>query len=282
MKSLARILSILISFSIIFFALNSAFAGKEVSGGNGVGGTLLDRKTQEAGVRFDGENLLAILVGEKTAIFKEFPLLLAASRHYLTGTNAKAWYAESRELHPDCRNRVTTDQQQDIWACQNDVEIRINADVYLKLSPSVRADLILHEILTALRLSEGKTETVPAAFAVLDDAALSLSQKQVEFDRLGFAPLVSAGEYDFALKAVANFSAQVCENRSENEVMIALIDATLAVQRSLATGSAAFVNQVLEDVSSPSSLYRGRGGCDYAKGGERRMIQATFRRLYLK
>lgn len=201
------------SFAILCFALliaTGAEAYKEVRGGNGIGGTLRDRYSHGESARLDGEVLYKILRAKFSRELDRFPLISDAAWSLFTGAKAKAFYTDTRELHPDCLNSSTAGGKADIWACQNDVEVRITDSFWKNASEDQRADLLLHEMITALFFKTELEGAIEPAFVAFADLNNSTDQIQAEFYRLGFAGLYNAKQTDAVISALGSFSHAAC------------------------------------------------------------------------
>ena len=217
--------------TFVFIVGTQASAYKEVRGGNGVGGTLRDRYSHGETQRLDGAALYEILRAKFKSQLSRFPLVDEAARALYFGATAKAVYSDSRELHPDCLNGSTVGGRAEIWACQNDVEIRISKSFWDANSDSLKADLLLHELITALffkKENEGAIE--PAVIAFLD-GKLSVKQIKAEFWRLGFKNLYSETQVAQVQASLFAFSKVVCLKPEGQARDLVLLDFTLELSK---------------------------------------------------
>ena len=130
-------------FLPLIFACSLAQAHKDVSGGNGDGGTLLDRGIYAEAKELDPFDILTLLKREKHSIFERYPLLSNIAGEMIT---SKSWYLESREFAKECRNQILLTSDQEVWACQNDIEVRLNSNWWSHATDQVKTDLVLHEV----------------------------------------------------------------------------------------------------------------------------------------
>lgn len=186
-----------------------ALASKEVSGGNGVGGTLADATVYEAGKELTSSEIEKLLRIELPHVFEAFPMFAYITSRTVSMTGGKLWFLETRSLNPKCLNPLTLELDQTILACQNDVEVRIHESWWLSASPNERARLVLHEVLTALKFKDGKFGAViPVTAKLLMTPMNGVDVAKTAF-KLGFGYFMSADEMKTAVNAVFNLYAEV-------------------------------------------------------------------------
>lgn len=221
------------------FVCANAFAWKEVSGGNGVGGTLLDSSANDESIRLHGSRLMAIFKAGFSLQIARFPFLEDIAFKYMAGPHAKAWYTEGRQLRPECKNQILIDVPQEIWACQNDVEVRINVDQWYAMKDFERSRLLLHEILTAMR---GDTDdrfqaVIPAVLTLTNGTSPFVAR--FELMRVGFPTLLFYNEIDRAVELLALFVDQTCEATTAEQ-------ATLVAEKIFASRTGSSPREVSE------------------------------------
>ncbi len=194
-----------------------AFANKGVSGGNGAGGTLLDPQTYEQGTRLDGSVVETTMATELPEIARAFPLFTRLISELATGSHLKYWYLEDRALNPACLNPITLSAAQEILACQNAVEVRIKKSWWESASPKDRAALLLHEILTALRFSDGRFETVPMATGLLLNPRFDAIAVADELGRLRFPNFLTASDVTIAAQELVPLVTHLCQADSDDD-----------------------------------------------------------------
>ena len=195
----------------------AAFANKGVSGGNGVGGTLLDPQTYEQGQRVEGALLEQTLIAQHPHIAREFPFFKRLVFELTQGSRFKYWYLEDRALNPACLNPVTVKASQQILACQNAIEVRINRTWWNEAAPRDRAALLLHEILTALRFSDARFETVPLATSLFLNPQLDAKTVADELGRLRFPNFLPTDDVAAATRELTPFIANLCLAESDED-----------------------------------------------------------------
>lgn len=214
-------LFVILAACVLFF--EPALASKEVGGGSGTSGRILDRVLSEKSTKLDGEALLKSLVKRFGKEFSEYPFLFAMSEHYLIGNNSKAWSLDDLPFVDDCKNKSSVKVTLEDWACQDRTTVRIRAAVWKKLNEATRADLVFHEILTAARLLDPRIETtfevVAPSFATIVDRRLSFLDKRTELTRLGFGVLYHAEEVEIARKTLIRYESAVCLSRLQSGIM---------------------------------------------------------------
>ncbi|MES3038252.1 MAG: hypothetical protein V4736_10130 [Bdellovibrionota bacterium] len=198
-------------YSLIFLAVISvpltSLAWKGVSGGNGSGGTLLEVASYSESTRLSRQVVYDIVYEELRPNLKVMPFIDELTWDFLY---SKAWYLEDRAFHPECLNSSVIDVNQEIWACQNDVEIRIRKSWWEAASNKEKAQLILHEVITAMRFHDQKFSTVgPAVYSLLTNAHQPKAV-QDEFLRLRFPYMPTTAEIDFMDKVMQDQLKKLC------------------------------------------------------------------------
>lgn len=232
-----RFFGLVLFVSLFQFLSSPSEAYKEVSGGNGVGGTLRDRFSHGEVEKLDGYESYLFVSKIYSTTLSKFPLLKDAAYELYAGRNRKALYLDDRELNPACLNSSTVSGSAVIWACQNDVEIRINKLWWNSASESARADLLLHELLTAIDFKSDLRGAVEPAFAALSDQTLSATQIVDEFNRLKFAKLYETREVSAVEESLIQFSTRVCSSKTLTDRDLLIFDAVAELSK--ATGKSA-------------------------------------------
>lgn len=166
-----------------------AFANKGVSGGNGIGGTLADTVVYEEGIELQPRDIESTIEAGLPETVSAFPTLRHIVKRLTISKEAKIWFLDSRALNPACLNPITIEANQKILACQNDAEVRINQDWWAAATDRDKAELILHEILTALKFRDGKFSGVAPLLAALTARPLKVSVVETRSYRLNFGYL---------------------------------------------------------------------------------------------
>lgn len=168
---------------------------KEVGGGNGFGGTLLDRAEYDSSTQISSEDTYHLLVRVYAPLFSHFPFLrVEASDLFLQRKNV---YLEDRPLNTDCLDQSTLDiRNSKILACQNDVEIRIDRSWWMNANENEQADLLLHEQLTDEALSKGQLDAVRYLFNELTSPSVADVEKKNAFFKFHFRRLLDQTQSD--------------------------------------------------------------------------------------
>lgn len=197
-----------LSFVLALFVSVSALAHKNGGGGNGVGGVLLDQAVYAKADELKPIDLTILLDREQKVLFTRYPLLRYLSHDViLTG---KTWYLDDRKFQPMCRNQMTVQAHQDIWACQNDVEVRINRKWWKSATPHVRSELLIHEVFTALWIADDNAKSIGAVVAAYLDPKSSPTEVQLKSAIAGLPIFETSEVYDRAILLLKKFQLSTC------------------------------------------------------------------------
>ena len=218
-------------FIVTVLAVSSAHARwKDTSGGNGVGGTLLDIHEAGEAVEINGEELIQILNSRYSDRLNQLPFLKDYAVSQLAGFRTmKSWYLDGRHFAKECENQSVLDlPDRSTIACQNDVEVRVQVDWWKAASKSDQAALILHEVFTAISLNTQQFRALREAVALMSATSFSAAAFQSTIEAHGFPYIPTTTELDKARARLDFVKAQLITTVSDRDRLTYLADETLA------------------------------------------------------
>ncbi|RYZ93074.1 MAG: hypothetical protein EOP06_02230 [Proteobacteria bacterium] len=221
---------------------------KDTSGGNGVGGTLLDQFEQGQSEPLPGEEVLKAVHAVHGARLTDLPLL----QRYLEEISTKrkthlAWYLEDRKLSNDCFNQSALNlPEQKILACQNDVEVRINRAFWASATPEQKANLIIHELFTSMALERGVTRGIREATTAFLDLKKTTRQVGDSLADAGFPFLPTLKETRETLTLMATAEKQTCRLKNDREILVKVADLISAFQTATGVEASALAVSALD------------------------------------
>ncbi|RYZ77663.1 MAG: hypothetical protein EOP05_00980 [Proteobacteria bacterium] len=207
---------------------------KDTSGGNGVGGTLLDQFERGQSEPLPGEDVLKAVHAVYGARLADLPLLQRYLEEISTKRKAHlAWFLEDRKLSKECFNQSALDlPDQKILACQNDVEVRINRAFWLSATPEQKANLIVHELFTSMALERGVTRGIREATTAFLDGSKSTRQVGDSLANAGFPFLPTRQETQETLSLMAETEKQTCSLKNQQQILVRVADLVATFQTS--------------------------------------------------
>jgi hypothetical protein len=206
----------LILASMMILSLPAFAEGVSVRGGaNSVGDELYDDYEQEGVRQLSPEQVLAIVKPLFLKIEKKIPGQVKGnwgvdsynpygpngSEDFLEllsyGISGIKWYLDPKPLkqYGRCQNQTVLAVKKVVRACQSDLAVRIDR-AFFEQNPDVQAPLILHELLTWIKLhkyeSEITDEGVREASRALRDDSMPQAELQDVLQRTGFGTYATA------------------------------------------------------------------------------------------
>lgn len=212
-----------LTFCFVLIA-STAHAVKHVGGGGGVGGQIVDRAVYQQGTQLDGVELALLLNREMHQEFERLPMLKTLSLFYFVSPHQKSFYLDDRPFSEDCIDHTVLAAPVEPWACQDEASVRIKASFWATASDATKADLLFHELLTAVALRNPQVLSTSNAIAPFFSAVHKTEMLPIEIERewskvSGSTLLPTQQELARTTELVRNFAQQICGQRSELDVL---------------------------------------------------------------
>lgn len=199
---------------LAFVAQTSHASHKDVGGGNGVGGVLLDRIEYGQSEEIS-DAAYALLHDEKSDLLVAIPFLenLAIETFLIR----KDTYIGDYTFIDACKNESLLDVGQEVIACQNDVELRIQKSWWSQATQSAKVDLLIHELIRSLWLETPSTRSINAAVYALLRGGSTIYDINAHLSRADLPMLYSAGSTKLASQYTEKLLKSLCAATSQKQ-----------------------------------------------------------------